>query len=114
MPTGIYTSPTWLETSSGSPRRGPSASMPPPPAGAYKKVVRIRRAVPDGLAFDMEGRIWIGCHRPDAIYVYDPNHDRLELFCHDWRGDALRGPTDVAFAGPKRDVLLAASLDNLV
>ena len=25
-----------------------------------------------------------------------------------------RGPTDVAFAGPERDVLFAASLDNLV
>lgn len=30
------------------------------------------------------------------------------------KGERLRGPTDVAFAGPDRDVLLAASLDNLV
>jgi hypothetical protein len=29
-------------------------------------------------------------------------------------GEALRGPTDVAFAGPNHDILLAASLDNLV
>ena len=28
-------------------------------------------------------------------------------------GEALRGPTDVAFAGPHRDIMLAASLDNL-
>jgi hypothetical protein len=38
----------------------------------------------------------------------------LELFAEDWRGEALRGPTDVAFAGSGRDILLAASLDNLV
>ena len=30
------------------------------------------------------------------------------------KGEELRGPTDVAFAGPDRDILLAASLDNLV
>ena len=29
-------------------------------------------------------------------------------------GEALRGPTDIAFAGPQRDIMLAASLDNLV
>jgi hypothetical protein len=39
---------------------------------------------------------------------------RLELFAEDWKGEDLRGPTDVAFAGPNRDILLAASLDNLV
>ena len=39
---------------------------------------------------------------------------RLELFCEDWQGEALRGPTDVAFAGPDRTIMLAASLDNLV
>ena len=63
---------------------------------------------------DIEGRLWIACHRPDAIYVFDLASRRLELFAEDWRGEALRGPTDVAFAGPDRDILLAASLDNLV
>ena len=70
--------------------------------------------MPDGIAFDEEGRIWIACHRPDAIWVFDPRSRRLELLAEDWRGEALRGPTDVAFAGPDRDILLAASLDNLV
>ncbi len=60
------------------------------------------------------GRLWIACHRPDAIYVFDLESKRLELFAEDWRGEKLRGPTDVSFAGPNRDILLAASLDNLV
>jgi gluconolactonase len=83
-------------------------------AGALERVVHMPRHIPDGIAFDDEGRLWIACHRPDAIYVLDLNTRRLELFCEDWKGEALRGPTDVAFAGPNRDILLAASLDNLV
>ena len=72
------------------------------------------RHVPDGIAFDSEGRLWIACHRPDALYVFDLPSRRLELFVDDWMGEALRGPTDIAFAGPQRDIMLAASLDNLV
>ncbi|MFN0169726.1 MAG: SMP-30/gluconolactonase/LRE family protein, partial [Bryobacteraceae bacterium] len=83
-------------------------------AGELERVVHMPRTVPDGIAFDEEGRIWIAFHRPDAIWVYDPHSRRLELFAEDWKGEVLRGPTDVAFAGPNRDILLAASLDNLV
>jgi sugar lactone lactonase YvrE len=83
-------------------------------AGAVERVLHMPRHVPDGIAFDLEGRLWIACHRPDAIYVFDPRTRRWDLFAEDWRGEALRGPTDVAFAGPKRDILLAASLNNLV
>ncbi|MCK5380101.1 MAG: SMP-30/gluconolactonase/LRE family protein [Candidatus Latescibacteria bacterium] len=82
-------------------------------AGAFERVVHMPRHVPDGIAFDSEGRLWIACHRPDAIYVFDLKSRRLELFVEDWMGEALRGPTDVAFAGPNRDIMLAASLDNL-
>jgi sugar lactone lactonase YvrE len=90
------------------------AIRPDGSAGGYERVAAMPRHVPDGIAFDERGRLWIGCHRPDAIYVFDLRAGSLELFAEDWRGDALRGPTDVAFAGPGRDVLLAASLDNLV
>ncbi|MCZ6681239.1 MAG: SMP-30/gluconolactonase/LRE family protein, partial [Candidatus Poribacteria bacterium] len=82
-------------------------------AGAFERVVHMPRHIPDGIAFDMEGRLWIACHRPDAIYVFDLESRRLELFVDDWMGEALRGPTDVAFAGTNRDIMLAASLDNL-
>ena len=78
------------------------------------RVLHMPRHVPAGIAFDERGRLWIACHRPDAIYVFDLESRRLELFAEDWMGEALRGPTDVAFAGPERDVLFAASLDNLV
>ncbi len=83
-------------------------------AGAYERVVHMPRCIPDGIAFDAEERIWIACHRPDAIYVFNELTGELKCFAEDWKGEALRGPTDVAFAGPNRDILLAASLDNLV
>ena len=81
--------------------------------GELEKVLHMPRHVPDGIAFDVEGRLWIACHRPDAICVFDLRTNRWEVFVEDWMGEALRGPTDVAFAGPKRDIMLAASLDNL-
>ena len=83
-------------------------------AGELERVLHMPRHVPDGIAFDTEGRLWIACHRPDAVYIFDLQSNRLTLFAEDWMGEALRGPTDVAFAGPNRDILLAASLDNLV
>jgi sugar lactone lactonase YvrE len=83
-------------------------------AGAFERMLHMPRHISDGIAFDVEGRLWIACHRPDAIYVFDLKTRRWELFAEDWRGEALRGPTDVAFAGPNREILLAASLDNLV
>ena len=83
-------------------------------AGRFERVVHMPRHIPDGIAFDEAGQLWIACHRPDAIYVFDLQTRRLELFAEDWRGEKLRGPTDVAFAGENREVLLAASLDNLV
>src|SRR5262245_7834818 len=69
-------------------------------AGGFERVLHMPRHVPDGIAFDVDGRLWIACHRPDAIYVFDLKTRRWELFAEDWRGEALRGPTDVAFAGP--------------
>mgnify|MGYP002632799530 CR=1 FL=1 len=81
-------------------------------AGVQKRILHMPRHVPDGIAFDELGRLWIACHRPDSIYVFDLEANRLELFAHDWQGEALRGPCHVAFAGESREILLASSLDK--
>jgi len=83
-------------------------------AGEFERLVHMPKHIPDGIAFDETGLLWIACHRPDTIYTFNLKSRRLERFAHDWKGEALRGPTDVAFAGPNRDILLAASLDNMV
>jgi gluconolactonase len=81
-------------------------------SGEVERVLHMPRHVPDGIAFDEDGRLWIACHRPDKICVFDVDTRRLEVFAEDWQGEALRGPCHVAFAGPNRDVLLASSLDK--
>jgi sugar lactone lactonase YvrE len=81
-------------------------------AGVFERVVHMPRHVPDGIAFDEHGRLWIACDRPDAIYVFDVRTRRLEVFAEDWQGAALRGADHVAFAGPQRDILLASSVDR--
>ena len=81
-------------------------------SGKIERVLHMPRHVPDGIAFDEQGRVWIACHRPDKICVFDVATRRVEVFAEDWQGEALRGPCHVAFAGPDRDVLLASSLDR--
>jgi sugar lactone lactonase YvrE len=82
-------------------------------AGAFERVLTSPKHIPDGIAFDEEGRLWISFHRPDAILVFDPVSRRVETFAEDWRAMQLRSPNDVAFAGPNRDILLASTLGNL-
>ena len=81
-------------------------------AGDFERVVHMPRHVPDGIAFDDEGRLWIACDRPDAIYVFDVRTRRFEVFAEDWQGGGIRGVDHVAFAGPQRDILLASSVDR--
>ena len=80
--------------------------------GEVERVLHMPRQVPDGIAFDEQGRLWIAVHRPDRICVFDLSTRRLEVFADDWQGEALRGPCHVAFSGPNRDILLASSLDK--
>jgi gluconolactonase len=81
-------------------------------SGDIERVVHMPRHVPDGIAFDENGWMWIACHRPDKICVFDVETRRMEVFAEDWQGEALRGPCHVAFAGTNREILLASSLDR--
>jgi len=80
--------------------------------GEAERLLHMPRHIPDGIAFDEDGCLWIACHRPDKICVFDLTTRRLEVFAEDWQGEALRGPCHLAFAGPNRDILLASSLDR--
>ena len=75
-------------------------------ADIHKNGVKQSRPITNFEAFDL--------FRPDRIYVFNIETRKLLIFTDDWEGEALRGPTDVSFGGPNRDILLAASLDNLV
>jgi gluconolactonase len=82
-------------------------------AGALERLIHLPYQVPDGFAFDEEGRLWIAFHRPDTIKVLDVRTRLIETFAEDWKGNHLRSPTDAAFAGPNCGILLAGTLGNL-
>jgi gluconolactonase len=77
--------------------------------GDPETVVKLPRTVPDGLAFDAEGGLWIGCYQPNRIYRLDGGGG-LELIIDDWTGEYVMTPTNLAFAGDDLDVLVLASL----
>lgn len=56
--------------------------------------------VPDGLALDRDGNVYVACWRPDRIYRVSPDHERLEIYLDDPSGAILPGPTNLAFGGP--------------
>ena len=77
--------------------------------GRLEKVVELPITTPDGLAFDAEGGLWIGCYQPNRIYRLDPG-GVLETVVDDWTGEYVLSPTNLAFAGSRLDVLVLASL----
>ena len=78
-------------------------------AGAVENVVELPRTVPDGLALDTEGNLYISCYRPDKIYRLTPK-DELEVLAEDYTGTLISAPTNIAFCGGERNILLSTSL----
>ena len=78
-------------------------------AGPSELVVELPLAVPDGIAFDTEGNLYISCYRPDRIYRLAKNGD-LDTLVEDYEGTLMAAPTNIAFCGPRRDDLLSANL----
>ena len=80
--------------------------------GAPEPVVVLDQVVPDGLAFDDEGGLWISCWQPNRVYRLAPD-GMLDVVVDDWSGVYAPTPTNLAFAGPELDVLALASLGSL-
>jgi sugar lactone lactonase YvrE len=87
----------------------PGVARMPLAGGAFEPVVNFPRTVPDGLAFDAEGGLWIGCYQPNRIYRLAAD-GTLEVVVDDWTGEYVLSPTNLAFAGEDLDVLVLASL----
>jgi sugar lactone lactonase YvrE len=87
----------------------PGVVRMPLAGGPAEAVVALPRTVPDGLAFDAEGGLWIGCYQPNRIYRLDSGGE-LAVIVDDWTGEYVMSPTNLAFAGDDLDVLVLASL----
>jgi gluconolactonase len=79
-------------------------------AGKPGKIWSRPRTVPDGLAFDSDGRLYLGLYRPDAIYRIDISTGEAELMVEDWTAQYLQAPTNIAFAGNDLSLLVTANL----
>ena len=67
-------------------------------AGRRSVFVRLPRSVPDGLAFDAPGNLYVGCYAPNAIYRISPS-GKASVFMDDWFGHTFSNPTNLAFRG---------------
>jgi sugar lactone lactonase YvrE len=65
--------------------------------------------VPDGLAFDAEGTLYIGCCRPDRVYRR-MSDGTLEIYLDDFTGEFMTTPTNLAFGGEDLRTLFLAGL----
>jgi len=78
-------------------------------AGTPGTVVELPGSQPDGLALAADGTLFVGCYRPDRIYVIPPG-GAAEILVEDPDGVILNQPTNVCFIGPRLDRLAVASL----
>ncbi|UVK43869.1 SMP-30/gluconolactonase/LRE family protein [Mesorhizobium sp. AR07] len=78
-------------------------------AGARVVVVELPRQVPDGLALDENGDLYISLYNPNIIYRLTTGGELITLY-DDWEQLMLVAPTNIAFGGGDRKTLIIASL----
>jgi sugar lactone lactonase YvrE len=67
-------------------------------AGAPELVAATPGAWPDGLAFDVEGNLYVGCYEPSQVLRVDPA-GQVEVLFREWSAHLLAHPTNLAFRG---------------
>jgi gluconolactonase len=78
-------------------------------AGSPELVADLAGSQPDGLAFAIDGSLYVGCYRPDRVYRIPPD-GVVEVIAEDPDGVVLNQPTNVAFVGEGLDRLAVSSL----
>jgi gluconolactonase len=68
-------------------------------AGTPEPVVEGIERVPDGIAVDVDGRLYVACYEPSRVYRCDPVTGEVELLLDDPTAHVLCHPTNCAFRG---------------
>lgn len=79
--------------------------------GQPELVVHLPSTVPDGLAFDSQGTLYISCYAPDAIYALSATGE-LSVLVKDEERTLLSSPTNIAFCGPDLSTFVAANFGS--
>jgi len=69
---------------------------------------RLER-IPDGLAFDVLGNLYVSCYASDNIFRVTPDR-KVSMLAYDRAGTILARPTNIAFGGPSNEYLYVANL----
>ena len=67
-------------------------------AGEREEVAATPGAWPDGLAFDVDGNLYVGCYEPSQVLRVDPQ-GRVEVLLRELSAHLLAHPTNLAFRG---------------
>jgi gluconolactonase len=78
-------------------------------AGERRVLAELPGCVPDGIAFAADGSILIACYRPDAVFRWRAGTE-LQVVAEDPEGTVLAAPTNCAFVGPDRDIILVPNI----
>jgi gluconolactonase len=78
-------------------------------AGPIEVYCTLPKTVPDGIAFDNEGNLYVSCYTPNTIFKVTPSRNVVE-FVHDWDAHTLTNPTNLAFGGADGRTMFAANL----
>jgi gluconolactonase len=81
------------------------------PEGPIGQVAGGLSRMPDGMAFDVDGGLWVATFAGDAIYRIDRSGS-VELVAHDDRAITLNRPANVAFGGDAFGQLFIANLGS--
>ena len=78
-------------------------------AGRMETAAEFPMTVPDGVAFDADGNLYVSMYRPDVIYRVTPD-GQIDILADDFEGTLIACPTNIAFCGPDLKTLLSANL----
>lgn len=83
--------------------------LPDGRAGAREVYAAGLARIPDGLALDAAGNLYVTCYATDCIYRVTPQRV-VELYAFDPEGTMLARPTNIAFGGPDHTSMFVANL----